>query len=321
MPDSPELLEALGRSQQALGELNQAIATYNKVTVMQPMSPQAHLRLADAYMAAKNNEAATTSLHKAIEIKPDLVEAQRALIAVDVTGGRFQNALTTAKTVQKQRPKEAIGYLLEGDVYALQKNWDSAAVIYRAGLKQVDATELAVKLHSILLASGKSLEAEKFSSNWQNDHPKDSAFLASLSDSALMRKDYVSAEKLYLALIKAQPDSAIAYNNLAWVTGKLNKEGAVSYSEKANNLVPNQPAFIDTLAMLLSARGDYAKAVDLENKALALQPQNALFKLNLAKIHISGGKKDLARKELEEITKLGDKFPAQAEVNTLMKSL
>ena len=48
---------------------------------------------------------------------------------------------------------------------------------------------------------------------------------------------------------------------------------------------------------------------------------NYLLKLNLARIHIKGGKKDLARKELEELAKLGDKFPAQAEVATLLKSL
>ena len=148
-----------------------------------------------------------------------------------------------------------------------------------------------------------------------------SDLLAYLGDSALMRKDYSSAEKIYIALIKLQPDSALAYNNLAWVTGKLNKEGAIAFAEKANSLAPNQPGFMDTEAMLLSDKGDYAKALELQNKVVALQPQNATFKLNLAKIHINGGKKDLARKELEELTKLGDKFVAQAEVANLLKGL
>ena len=183
------------------------------------------------------------------------------------------------------------------------------------------STELALKLHSVLLASGKAAEADKLSSSWQKENPKDAAFLGYLGDGALMRKDYSSAEKIYMAVIKLQPDSAVAYNNLAWVTGKLNKEGAIAFAEKANTLAPNQPAFMDTEAMLLSDKGDYAKALELQNKALALQPQNTTFKLHLAKIHISGGKKDLARKELEELTKLGDKFVAQAEVANLLKGL
>jgi predicted Zn-dependent protease len=113
----------------------------------------------------------------------------------------------------------------------------------------------------------------------------------------------------------------VAYNNLAWVTAKLNKEGAIALAEKANALAPNQPAFMDTLAVLLSDKGDYAKAVELQTKVMTQQPQNALFRLNLAKIHIKGGKKDLAKKELDELAKLGDKFGGQAEVAGLLKGL
>lgn len=322
LPDSPEILDALGRVQQAAGEFNQAIASFNKLAGLQPLSPQPHLRLAGVHLAEKNKEAAKGSLRKALEIKPDLLEAQRALIALDLDAKKLQDALTTARTVQRQRIKETVGYVLEGDINVSQKNWDGAAIAYRAGLKQVkNSSELAIKLHSVLLASGKDAEADRFLTTWQKDNPKDAAFLFYLGDSAIARKDYGSAEKRYLEVIKLLPNNAVAYNNLAWVSAKLNKDGAIGYAEKANALAPNQPAFIDTLAVLLSDKGDYAKAVELENKALALQPLNAVFKLNLAKIHIKGGNKDLARKELDELSKLGDKFSAQAEVAVLLKSL
>ena len=321
LPDSPEMLDALGRTQQAAGELNQAVASFNKLVGMQALSPQPHMRLAATHMAEKNKDAAGSSLRKALQITPDLLEAQRALIVLDLDGKKFQDALTTARTVQKQRPKEAVGYVLEGDINASQKNWDSAATAYRVGLKQVNSSELALKLHAVLLVAAKGAEADKFSSTWQKDNPKDAAFVFYLGDRAMASKDYRSAEKNYAAVIKLQPDNAIAYNNLAWVSGKLNKEAAIAYAEKANTLAPNQPAFMDTLAVLLSNKGDYLKAVELQSKALALQPQNALFKINLAKIHIKGGKKELARKELDELTKLGDKFPAQVEVASLLAGL
>jgi Flp pilus assembly protein TadD len=113
----------------------------------------------------------------------------------------------------------------------------------------------------------------------------------------------------------------MAYNNLAWVSGKLKRDGALAYAEKANALAPNQPALMDTLAMLLSEKGDYAQALALQNKILALQPQNPSFKLNLAKIHIQGGQKSLARKELEALSQLGSKFPEQSEVAALLTTL
>lgn len=321
LPDSPEVLDALGLAQQASGEFNQAIASYNKLAAMQPLSPRPQMRLANAHLAEKNKEAAYSSLRKALEIKPDLLEAQRTLIALDMDGKKFPAALTTARTVQQQRPKEAAGYVLEGDISLSQKNWDSAATAYRAGLKQVNSPELAIKLHYVLLASGKVAEANKFLASWQKDHPKDVAFLLYLGDSASARKDYSGAEKKYLEVLKLQPNNAGAYNNLAQVSAKLNKDSAIGYAEKANALAPNQPRFMDTLATILSEKGNYAKAVELQNKVLALQPLNPVFKLNLAKIHIKGGNKGLARKELEELNKLGDKFSAQPEVTALLKNL
>ena len=321
LPDNPEVLDGLGRVQMASGEHNQAITTFTKLAAMQPLSPKPLLRLADSQLMAKNKDAATQSLRKALEIKPDLIEAQRGLIMLSLVDKKYSQALVQARAVQKQRPKEAIGFVLEGDINAAQKNWDAAGLAYRTGLKDSPVPELAVKLHSSLAASNKMAEAQKFAGNWLRDHPSDAAFHFYLGDFAIVHKDLSAAEKSYSEVIKLQPGNAAAFNNLAWVTGQLNKEGAISLAETANKLSPNQPAFIDTLAMLLSDKNDYAGAVEWQNKAIKLQPENPLFKLNIARIHIKAGKKDLARKELEDLTKLGAKLPNQIEVESLLKTL
>ena len=321
LPDSVQMLDALGRAQQANGEFNQAVSTFNKLIALQPGSPQPYMRLADVHMAAKDKVAAAASLRKALEIKPDLQQAQRGTIMLDVDSKNFKGAIATARTMQKQSPKNAVGYALEGDINAAQKDWNGAASAYREGLAKIAAPELAIKLHSVLLAADKTADAEKFAASWQKDHAKDAAFLLYLADGAIARKDYKAAEKGYLNIIKLQPTFAIAYNNLAWVTAKLNKDGAIAYAEKALELAPNQPAFMDTLAVLVSDKGDYARAAKLQADAIKLQSDNPVFKLNLAKIHIKGGSKDLAKRELDELVKLGDKFVGQAEVAELLKVL
>lgn len=321
VPDSPELLDALGRTQQMSGDLNQAIVSYNKLATMQPMSPQPYMRLAELHIAAKDKEAAALNLRKALEIKPDLQQAQRGSILLDVDGKNFQGALATARMMQKQSPKEAMGYVLEGDIHASEKKWESALTAYRNGLKQTPATELAVKLHNGLLASGKAAEADKFSGGWQKDHPQDAAFVLYLADAAIARKDYPVAERNYQAVLKVQPNNAVAYNNLAWVTSKMNKEGAIAYAEKALALAPNQPAFMDTLAGLLSDKGEHSRAVEIQKKVVILQPSAPLFQLNLAKIQIKAGDKASAKVTLSELAKLGEKFGGQAEVTALLKGL
>lgn len=321
IPDSHEILDALGRAQLASGDTNQALISFNKVAAMQPSSPLPHLRLAEASLSAKDKSAATQSLRRALDIKPDLLDAQRGLILLALDAKNYAEATALARSIQKQRPKQAIGYQFEGDIAAAQKKWDVAAEVYRAGLKQGTFPVLAIKAHGALMVGGKTADADKFAASWLRDNPKDSAMRMALASTAITAKDFLRAEKLYKELIELEPTNAIAFNNLAWVTGELKKDGGIGYAEKAIALVPTQPAYMDTLAMLLLDKGDQAKALEWQNKAVGLQPTNGIYKLNLARIHIKSGNKELARKELDELAKMGDKFGGQAQVAELRKSL
>jgi len=321
MPDKPELLDAVGRTQIAAQEMNQAATTYTKLASLQPQSPLPLVRLADVHMASKNPLLAEQSLRKALDLRPDLLEAQGRLVGIQVTAGKFAEALVIARTMEKQRPREPVGYMTEAQIYAAQKNLDGAASAYRTGLKQVASPDLAVRLHSTLMVQGKAAEADKVAADWTRSQPKDVVMPLHLAQIAMAQKNYAAAEKLYLSVIQVQPENAVAYNNLAWVAAQLNRESAVGYAEKANTLVPNQPAFMDTLATLLADKQEYKKAIDLQTKVLGIQADNPVFKLNMAKIYVKAGEKDSARKQLDDLAKLGDKFSGQAEVTKLRETL
>ena len=319
--ESAELLEVLGRAQLGSGDINQAIAAYNKLAVLQPLSPRPYMLIAEAHLAAKDKAAAAQSLQKAIAIKPDLFQAHRELITIALANRNYDEAIRIARTMQNQAPKDPTGYQFEGDIAVQRKKWDAAIDAYRSGLKVAPTSVLAIKLHNVLVAAGKSADADKLSATWTKDYPKDTAYRVYLGDAALARGDFSGAEGHYASVLKVQPSNAVTLNNLAWVTNKLGKDGALGYAEKAMALMPNQPSFMDTVAGIYSDKSDYKNALEWQTKALGLAPQNPNFRLNLAKIHIRGGKKDLARKELDELAKLGTKFGAHAEVATLLKGL
>jgi Flp pilus assembly protein TadD len=69
------------------------------------------------------------------------------------------------------------------------------------------------------------------------------------------RKDYAGAARQYRILLEAQPENPTVLNNMAWVAGQLKDPKAVEYAEKANKLAPDQPALLDTLAVLLVGQG------------------------------------------------------------------
>lgn len=321
LPDSPELLDALGRAQQLAGETNQALATFGKLAGLQPTSPLADMRMAEIQMAAKNRQEAAKHLKKALKIKPDLLEAQRALILMALDEKRTSDALTIVRQIQQQHPREAVGHVLEGDIHAVLKAWPEAIAAYRRGIKLQPSAELAIKLHSILNIAGDKAEAENWAATWNKEQPKDIGMRMHLGDLATTRKDYGEAVRLYQIALDIQPNNPLVLNNLAWAAGQLQSPKAIGYAEKANSLAPNQPPFMDTLAMLLADRGENAKAIELLRKALELAPQNAAVQFNLAKVLIKSGQKEAARKELDALAKLGEKFPLQAEVARLQKEL
>lgn len=320
-PNNPQLLDALGRAQLAAGDTQQAIATFNKVSALLPESPAPLLRLADVHMAAKNNEAAAQHLKRALTLKPDLLEAQDRLSLLHRSTGRFDDALAVAKTVQKQRPKQAAGLILEGDVEAARKNWSAAAAAYRGSLNLEGGAMAAIRLHVALLQAGKRDEAAGFSLGWIKDHPKDAGFLLYLGESSLVRGDDAAAEGYYAKVLEIQPSNVTALNNIAWLLNKHKKPGALAYAEKANELRPNQPILLDTLAQVLAQQGNIDRALDLRRKAVELAPANGFLRLSLAKLYVDAGKKADAKSELQRLAASGDKFPKQSEVQELLKAL
>ncbi|MGQ5523145.1 XrtA/PEP-CTERM system TPR-repeat protein PrsT [Chitinimonas sp. PSY-7] len=320
LPEKPEILDIVGRAQGAAGDVNQAMATFNKLAQLLPSSPQPYLRMAQVQLEAKDNNGAQSSLRRALGVKADLLEAQHGIVMLDLAAGRTKEALSGARALQKDRPKEAVGYVLEGNVHTASKAWPEAELVYRQGLKQTDAPLLAIRLHDLLLKTNPA-GADTFSASWLKDHPKDSAFPLYLAEAAGRKADYRTAAMYYQKLLAMHPGDAVLLNNLAWTAAQFGDPQALSYAEQAWKLAPDQPAMMDTLGVLLVEKGDATRGLDLLRKAVALAPEAPQVRLNLAKALIKAGQKGEARKELEGLAKLGDKLPAQAEVGQLLKTL
>ena len=321
LPDNVQLLDVLGRAQSANGEHNQAQASFNRMAALQPQSSLPFLRMASANLIAGDRDAASQNLRKALEIEPKSLEAQQGQVSLAMAAQKPGDALAISRAVQKQRPKEQVGYMLEGEIHAAGKAWDKAADAFRAGLKQVASPELAVRLHDVLLSAAKKPEADRWAAEWSRTQPKDAAFPFYLGNRALTLNELPESLRHFERVVAIQPENAAALNNLAWLKGQLGRDGALADAERANALAPNQPAFMDTWAMLLSAANQHERALEMQKKVVQLQPQVLEFKLNLAKIQIKAGNKDAARALLDELSAAGDRFSAQAEVDRLKKTL
>lgn len=321
LPNSYEVMDAQGRAELAAGDNQRAVSTFKKLAGLQPRNAAHELRLADAYVATKDLEAAGNSLRRAAQLQPDNVNVQRALARLAMMDKRPADALKIARDLQQRHPKDALGHNIEAEVEASRQNWDAAQAAYRASLQRVKSADTAAKLHTVLLASGKAADADRLAADWLKANPKDAAFNYYLGDLALAQNKLDVAEARYRAVLEVQPENALAMNNVAWLLASQGKPGAVAMAEKANELLPNRAPIVDTLASALAADNQLPKAIEAQKRAIALEPKDPGMSLRLAKLYLKAGDKTLARNELDALTRLGDKFKGQAEVAALLKTL
>lgn len=302
MPNDPRTLEILGQVQLAAGEATLAVGTFNKLVAARPGAVEPLLRLARALVAVKDYDRAIEKLRDALTINPDLFEASREIVAIYVMSGRSEQALVEIKAIQRQRPKDARGYILESDLWAAQQKWAAAETALKVAQKQApDDAMVAIKLHAVVSSAGREGAADAAADKWLREHPKDVALHNYLGERALRKKDLKTAARHYQAMVAVQPDNVLILNNLAWVGGELGDPKALSYAEKAATLAPGNPAVLDTLGTLLVKKGDVAQGVEKLQQAAQGAPNQADIRLHLAKALIKAGDKAAARKELDAL--------------------
>ncbi len=318
VPASIEIQARLGSALLAAGDVNQAIATFGRLANEHADAPLGHLGLAEASLVKKDFVAAGKSAQRALELEPGSLAAQRLAIFAAMGQRKPQDALRVARNVQVQRPKEALGFLLQGEIEAEQKHWPAAVAAFRAAVAQASPAQAPARLHFALLQADMGAEAARFAESWQSQHPKDTLFVLYLADAASVRGDLAVAEQHYLHVLKQQPDNSLALNNLAWVSIKQKKPGAVGFAERAVKAAPGRSAYVDTLASALSSDGQHAKAIEMQKQLVDSAPDAPAYRLTLAKIYLQSGDKGKARTQLELLS--NTRFSGQTEVAELRKS-
>lgn len=320
-PNDVLLLDALGRAQMANNLLSQALVTFGKLVSLQPASAIPQMRLASAYIQLKNSDAAERALRRALEVQPDLLEAQQGLIALAVQAEQPKKALQYAQRVQRLRPKDSIGFILEGDVSLAMNDPTAAASAFQVGARLSGGGVAAVRLYNLLKVKKSKSDADHFSADWLKQYPKDVRLRFFLAEEAVRDNNWALAERYYKEIVSLESGNAKASNDLAWILAKLNKPGAVALAERALVLSPDNPIGLDTLAFALAGENKLARAIEVSKSAVRLAPDVPLARLNLAKIYLQAQDKKNAKAELDELVKISKQYPERQEVMDLLKTL
>lgn len=322
MPDDTQVLELQASSQTLAGENDAAILTRGKLVAKSPSSAQPLLRLAAAQIAAKRESEAIQSVRKALSLEPRSLDAQSMLVSIHLERGALDDALKVTRDIQRQNPDLALGHAMEGEVLARSGKADAAVKPYREALARERNARNVIRLHGALIRSNNgAADAKAVVDGWLKDKPEDNAVPAYLAEHALSQKRYDEAGQRYEALLKRVPNDPVVLNNLAWLAAQRKDGKARDYAERAYAVAPDNPSVLDTYGTILFDSGETERGLTMLKQAVAAAPGAYDLRLNLAQRLAKAGMKSEARKELEPLVALGDKFARSAEVSELMKNL
>ena len=319
--NEPEMLELLGLTQAAAGEKENARSTFSKLTSVAPASPVGFFRLGALQLSEGKVDDARTSLERALQLKADFLDAEIAMISLNVQQKRYAESLELSQRVQKQFARNPVGYVLEGDILMEQKKYAQAAKAFETAYGLGKAAPILFKLHGALSQGGQKNEAEAKINQWLKEHPDDTMVRVFQGDAYLKEGRVDAAIAQYQAVLQKNPKEVGALNNLAALLQKKNDPHAVGYAERAYQLRPELPAIADTYAMLLLEQGDASHSIQVLRKVLATAPKQAELRFHLAQALVKAGNKAEARQELETALASKQAFSGQDQAKTLLKQL
>lgn len=119
----------------------------------------------------------------------------------------------------------------------------------------------------------------------RKDQPRSLALLLGLGEWSALKRDFAGAEKAYRLVLQADPKSAVALNNLAWILACRSDaaDQAMAFVDRAIALYGANGELLDTRARILISAGQHARAVsDLQDAINQSQTPLRYFHLALA---------------------------------------
>jgi tetratricopeptide (TPR) repeat protein len=226
----------------AAGKNLMALDDWNEVLRQEPANGAALLRRARVYIEQKEPAKALADLNAILKIDPNNVPAfaERGHLHVDMS--QIDKALADFTQAIRLDKTNVQHYLDRSQLYTEKKEYAKALADAEEALRLVPASVDA------RLARGGNL---------------------------FLTGDFAKASADFAKAVDLHPDHAAAYNSQAWFWATCPDEKfrdgkkALAYADKAWKLADGkEPAILDTKAAALAETGDFAQAVQVQERAI-----------------------------------------------------
>lgn len=262
-----ELQKASGSLQK--NNLNEALATYEKILSKYPMQPVALKNQAVICLNQKKLAQAELALEKLCDIEFDLNVIQN-LIILKYDLEKIVDSKKYIDILIKYDKNNYIGQLYKAKIARIEKQYDIGIKVYENLLKDRPNDELTLLNYGFLLnESGQYSKAIVVYEQAETINEHNPAVLYNKGVTLMNLTDDINAERYFKKSIEIAPLNIDPYINLSSIYFRRSDINASKEMiMKALKLKPNEPKSIFQLAVNLNYEGDYQKSEDLYKQAL-----------------------------------------------------
>jgi rhomboid protease GluP len=209
----------------------------------------------------------------------------------------FQQALSLAP--HQEQPHEEMG-----KYYLTQKRYDQAVQEFQEAVRLTEGDDQPrFELGLAYQLKGDPQKAQQIFEEVIGKNPRTAEGQKLLAVNQVMLGDLYAQQKLYgdairnyLDALRLEPDFAEAHNNLAWLYATCDDpkyrdpKAALAHAQRAVELTQwKEGESIDTLAEAHFVNGDFQQAVEIQKKALVLEPDNKELQEHMARYRKAAG--------------------------------
>lgn len=285
-PGHPAAALLLGVARRRGGSPGAAVPILEQLTAEHPKFALAHFELATAYGAAGLGESAVASLRRALDLKPDLPDAWRAL----------------------------------GDHLTAMGDTEGADAAYARHIRSSTKDPRLLEPASAL-CDGRIAVAESLLRRHLQQHPTDVAAIRMLAEVAARLGRMADAEMLLERCLELAPSFTGARHNYAMVLHRQTKSlQALAQIERLLAGEPHNAGYRNLKAAALARIGEYERAIEIYRDVLREYPGQAKVWMSLGHALKTAGKRtesiDAYRRSISLAPQLGETYWSLANLKT-----
>lgn len=248
-----------------------------------PYDPQVLAFRAEMLATIEDYQPALDLFKKVSELDPGKYEVWENIMRINALMNNYDSLAIESKRVIELFPVQPMPYYFNAIANLMRKNYDEAIKSLNTGIKLIFN-------NNKLMAEFYSLFGDAFHGAGRNQE----AFNA------------------YENSLKYDSENAVVLNNYAYYLALENEDldKAVTLIQKANELSPNVPTYLDTYAWVLYKKGDYTNALVYIEKTLELEENPSAVELeHYGDILYRLNRVDEAKQWWEKAAALGEGSP------------